>query len=48
LAYHLAAVIADYEQCKVNLKRWQTRPTLPNLIRLLAADGVLILDIGSV
>lgn len=46
VALHLLAALADLEQCKANLNRWQANPTVANLIKLALAEGVLIKDLG--
>ncbi len=46
VAWHLMALMKDAEQAKLNLDRWLTNPTGNNLIKLLAAEGILIKDIG--
>ncbi|MFC0438010.1 hypothetical protein [Kutzneria buriramensis] len=45
-AYHVATLVADAESVLVNLRRFQADPRLPNLLRLLLAEGVFIEDFG--
>jgi len=45
-AWHIVSIIKDAERYEANWTRWQAAPTTENLIRLLAAEGVLIDEIG--
>lgn len=47
LAYHAAMLAADAKQVKANVRRYRTRPSRENLIRLAVAEGVLIKDVGQ-
>jgi hypothetical protein len=46
VAWHVVAIAQDAERCKANLDRWLANPTVADFVRLLAAEGVLIKDIG--
>jgi hypothetical protein len=46
VAWHALSIINDAERCKFNLARYQAAPTLPNLVKLLVAEGALISDLG--
>ena len=44
--YHLAALVRDADAVEANLVRYRHRPSVPNLRRLLLAEGALIGDLG--
>lgn len=46
VVWHVASVISDAERSKANWNRWRAVPSTANLIRLIAAEGILIKDIG--
>lgn len=46
VAYHACAVLADTESYARNVRRFGADPTGRNLLRTLAAEGVLIKDLG--
>ena len=45
-AYHVAALIKDFETCKQNWNNYKKDPTGANLVRLAVAEGVFIKDLG--
>jgi hypothetical protein len=45
LVWHGLSLLADAERCKRNLARYNAAPTVPNLVKLLAAEGALIGDL---
>jgi len=44
--YHACTLAADTEAYMKNLQRFGANPNLPNLIRVVIAEGVLIEDLG--
>lgn len=46
VGYHVLAAMADAETVHTNFIRYKARRTLPNLRRLLLAEGVFISDLG--
>ena len=46
LAWHCASFLADAERYKRNLARYNAVPSMPNFVKLLIAEGVLIGDLG--
>jgi hypothetical protein len=46
VAWHAVSIVKDAERYQANWKRWQAVPTPANLIRLVAAEGILINDLG--
>jgi hypothetical protein len=44
--WHMASIVKDAERYQANWKRWQAVPTAANLIKLVAAEGMLIGDLG--
>jgi hypothetical protein len=45
LVWHGVSLLADAERCKRNLVRYKATPTVPNLVKLLAAEGALMGDL---
>jgi hypothetical protein len=45
LIWHGVSFLADAEQCKRNLARYNAAQTVPNLVKLIAAEGALIGDL---
>ena len=46
LAWHCVSFLAHAERYKRNLARYNAVPTVPNFVKLLIAEGVLIGDLG--
>jgi len=46
LGWHALSLLADAEQCAVNLNRWLAYPNGRNFMKLAVAEGVLIKDLG--
>lgn len=44
--YHVGTLIADTETYVANVRRFGANPTIPNFIRVVAAEGVLIKDLN--
>ena len=44
-AWHALSIMKDAERCRYNLARYNAAPTLPNLVKLAVAEGVLISDL---
>jgi hypothetical protein len=45
LAWHVLSFIKDAERWAYNVKRYNAAPTLPNFVKLVVAEGVLISDL---
>lgn len=45
-AYHVAALVKDFETCQQNWNNYKKNPTGANLVRLALAEGVFIKDLG--
>lgn len=45
LIWHGLSLVEDAERYKRNLDRYNAVPTLPNLVKLMVAEGVLIGDL---
>jgi hypothetical protein len=46
LAWHALSIMKDFDRWKLNLDRYSAQPTVPNLVRLAVAEGVLISDLS--
>jgi hypothetical protein len=46
LAWHVLSIMKDARLWKLNVDRYSAAPTLPNLVRLAVAEGVLISDLS--
>ncbi len=46
LIWHGLSLLADAERYMRNLARFSGAPTMPNLVKLLVAEGALIGDLG--
>lgn len=43
--WHVLSFLADAERYKRNLVRYSAAPTVPNFVKLIAAEGALIGDL---
>jgi hypothetical protein len=45
VAWHVLSFVKDAQRCKYNVARYNAAPTLPNFVKLVVAEGVLISDL---